>query len=210
MIVAAALVNFALGYWLVTIGRGENSPALLASGYHVLSDCWTSAAVFIGLLAVKVTGLTWIDPLIAIALGIYICFIGVRISRKSLGALVDERDVDALKSLRTAFSLNRTPGIIQLHHVRIMRLGSYHHIDGHVVVPEFWSIEKAHDETVRFEKKVLQSYSFEGEINFHLDPCRRAYCSRCDLLQCPVRQEPFSELKLTPFEELVSPDEPQK
>ena len=38
---------------------------------------------------------------------------------------------------------------------------------------------------------VIRALGIEGELAFHADPCRRAYCSSCDLGDCPVRREPF-------------------
>jgi len=200
--------NLFLGMYLISTGRKSNSPALIASGHHVISDFYTSAAVVLGLLLVHWTGILALDAIVAILVAFHLLWIGYRIARRSVGGLLDEQDPQALKELVSAFQNDRAPGIIQLHHVRVIRVGKFHHIDAHVVVPEFWTVDYAHDRVMEFEKRVMSDYSHEGEINFHIDPCRRAYCSACELSGCPVRKEAFEGYMPITMDTTVSPVEP--
>jgi cation diffusion facilitator family transporter len=59
LIVVASVVNGGLGGYLVWLGRKKNSLILEANGKHVLTDCWTSIAVLVGLTLVLVT--KWLD-----------------------------------------------------------------------------------------------------------------------------------------------------
>lgn len=202
------VANLALGIYLMIMGNRNNSHSLLASSKHVISDFVTTMAVVVGLIVVKVTGILWLDPAIAILVALHLGYTGMKVSWESLGALVDREDKKLLSTLQKIFTDNWFPGIIRIHHTRIMRSGNYHHIDAHVVLPEFWDVKTAHAETNRFEQKVIEQYPHEGEIHFHMDPCRRAYCSVCDVEECPVRKEKFSGRKPHTFDELVSPTEP--
>ncbi len=65
LVLAAGLVNLLLGLYLVRTGRRTSSLTLVADGQHVLSDAWTSAGIVVGLLLVRFTGLTWLDPVVA-------------------------------------------------------------------------------------------------------------------------------------------------
>ena len=60
-----------------------------------------------------------------------------------------------------------------------------------MIVPEYWTVEEAHDAIQRFEASVLRHVGLEGEIVFHPDPCRREVCRICELEACPIRAEPF-------------------
>ena len=64
---ALAAVNLALGLSLIRVGRRTRALVLVANGHHVLTDMWTSVGVLIGVALVWVTGLTWLDPVVAIA-----------------------------------------------------------------------------------------------------------------------------------------------
>ena len=82
--------------------------------------------------------------------------------------------------------------------------------DAHVVVPEFWDVLTAHNQTNEFERKVIERYGHEGEIHFHIDPCRRVYCHACDVADCKIRREVFTQVIPFSFAELTSPTEPEE
>ncbi|WP_413586158.1 cation diffusion facilitator family transporter [Bdellovibrio sp. HCB274] len=187
----AALLNLFLGLYLKQVGRKHHSEALKASGTHVLSDVITTIGVIVGLGLVLLTDIQWIDPVIAILIGLQLAWSGYKIIRESMGGLLDEISESSLQKLRDALEANRRPGIIDIHQLRIMRNGRFHHVDAHLVVPEYWDIAKAHAETLDFEKAVVRDYIFDGELAFHLDPCKKSYCSECDMPDCPIRLQPF-------------------
>jgi cation diffusion facilitator family transporter len=210
IIVLAALINLALGAYLVYVGRKQKNLAFEASGRHLLSDFWTSAAVLAALALVKWTSLIWFDPLMAFGAALYLLWNGVSIVIRSTNELMDANDDKILSEVLAIFKKNLHKGIIRIHHTRVMRSGPYHHIDSHVVVPEFWDVQTSHDQTEGFSKKFFKEYSHEGEIHFHVDPCRRAYCRVCEYEPCPVRREPFKGAIPLTLEELKSPLEPDE
>ncbi|WP_413576727.1 cation diffusion facilitator family transporter [Bdellovibrio sp. HCB290] len=187
----AALLNLLLGMYLKRVGKVHQSDALKASGVHVLSDVITTAGVIVGLGLVLLTDIQWIDPVIAILIGLQLAWSGYKIIRESLGGLMDEISESSLQDLGQALEQNRRPGVINIHQLRIMRNGRFHHVDAHMVVPEYWDISKAHGEIQEYEKSVVQDYVFDGELAFHLDPCKKSYCSECDMPDCPIRLHPF-------------------
>ena len=203
------VINLALGFFLRTIGKQKSSAALEANGLHVLSDAYTSFGIILGLYLVRWTGILWLDPVIAIVFAAWLAFSGVGIVRKAIDVLMDAEDPEILKQLATVFEKHRTPGTIQIHHAKVIRSGPYHHIDAHIVVPEFWNVQEVHRELDRFEHKVIESYAFNGEMNFHVDPCRRVYCDVCAYEPCPVRQQPFTKKIPVMVEDLRSTMEPE-
>ena len=206
IVAGAGLANLALGWFLVRTGRRSNSLTLVADGQHVLSDFWTSLGVVIGLLLVRVTGLLWLDPLVAAIVGVNLAWTGIRLVRHAAGGLLDEEDTELLHKLVAALNASMVTGIIRVHKLRAIRSGRFSHIDAHLVVPEFWLVESAHDAADAFEREVIKSCGIEGEIVFHTDPCRRLYCARCDIPACPIRVEPFRARTALTVEEIVQPD----
>jgi len=205
MILGAGVGNAILGWYLVRAGRRTHSPALVADGKHVLSDFWTSAGVVVGLLLVKLTGVLWIDPVVAILVGGLLCVAGVKLVRQAAGGLLDEEDPELLEELASLFARMPQQGAIEIHETRAIRSGSFAHVDAHVVVPEFWTVEQGHDAAEAMERWVLANWSRDGELFFHLDPCRRTYCSRCPLADCPVRAAPFEAKPPVTRESIVGP-----
>ncbi|MFZ4402740.1 MAG: cation diffusion facilitator family transporter [Pseudobdellovibrionaceae bacterium] len=199
----AAVLNLILGLYLRHIGRKHNSGTLQASGAHVLSDVWTTAGAIVGLALVAWTGMTWIDGVVALVLGIYLAFTGFSILQDSFSGLIDAAEPDVLQKLVQAFNKSRESGIIDIHYLRAIRSGSFHHMDAHVIVPEFWSVSETHDRVNRFETVVVKNYDFDGEIAFHVDPCDRNYCEKCNLSDCPVRRHPFKAVEPFVLEKIV-------
>lgn len=208
LLLFAGLANLALGLFLKARAKKLNSLALYASGQHVLADFWTSLAVIIGLAGIQFTKFLWIDLVVAALVALHLIWTGIELVRSSVGGLMDAEDRKLLEKLIPEFSGKLRPGIIYLHHVRMIRSGSYHHIDAHVVVPEFWDVLKSHHETNLYANEVLGGYGADGEIHFHVDPCLRTYCKICPLQDCSIREQKFEHLPDWSVEALISPTDP--
>lgn len=205
IVVGAGLANGALGLFLFARGKKHYSESLKSSGIHLLTDTLTSVGVLAGLLMVKFTGLDWIDPLVAAVFGAMLIFAGGKILIRSGHILIDAHDVETLKLLANLFEKHYRAGVIQIHFTRVIRSGNYHHIDCHMVIPEFWTILEAHDFSERFENAVILDYPVEGELHIHHDPCRRAFCESCELEACPIRKLPFKQRTVLTFDEITAP-----
>lgn len=206
IVLGAGLANAALGAFLLWAGKRTRSITLTADGQHVLSDFWTSLGAILGLLLVRLTGKGWIDPLVAALVGLNLARTGARLVRRAGGGLLDEEDPDLIRHIVQTFDRTAHPGIIRLHHLRAMRAGRFAHVDAHLVVPEYWSVDQAHGVVERFECRMVEELHVEGEIVFHTDPCRRAYCPACDVDPCPVRRAPFRGRDPLTAEEATRPD----
>ena len=209
IVLGAGLVNLALGYYLVRAGRRYDSLTLLADGRHVLADFYTSAGVVVGLLLVRITGLAWLDPLVAAVVALNLMWTGVRLIRQASAGLLDEEDPALLDRLLQVLQPHLGQGVIRIHHLRAIRAGRFHHVDAHLVVPEFWSVERSHELAEDVGERVVKELGVEGEMTLHTDPCHRIYCRMCDLDDCPVRREPFTGRPRLTLDEAVQPDMPR-
>ncbi len=187
----ATLANFLLAWYLYIIAKKYNSEALKSSAIHIFSDVWTTAGAAVGLLIVMLTGWVWMDPVTAILMALYLLKSGLSVVRNSMGALMDETHHDTLKDLAAVLNQQRYPGIIDIHQTRVLRSGRFHHVDAHIVIPEFWDVKETHQQTQIFEDRVIKAYPFDGELAFHVDPCLQSYCKLCDLSDCAIRKEKF-------------------
>jgi cation diffusion facilitator family transporter len=202
----AGAANYVLGAFLIRTGRDQSSITLVADGKHVQADFWTSAGVAIGLGLVMVTGRTWIDPLVAILVGLNLALTGWRLVREAAGGLLDEEDPALLRHILQAITGANLPGVIRVHFLRAIRSGNFRHVDTHLVVPEYWSVERAHELADELERRVTAAMTGEAEIAFHIDPCRRNFCSQCDVADCPIRLQPFVARRPITLEEATMPD----
>ena len=207
MTFAAGAVNGLLGWFLISYGNRHGSPALSADGHHVLSDFWTSIGVVLGLLAVRITGLAWLDPAIAAVMMVWLLITGWRIVKRAIGGLLDAEDPALLQEVVEQLSKRVGNGVIRLHHLRVIRSGSFRHISAHLVVPEFWSVQRAHDVAEELAADLERELPGPADIDFHTDPCERFWCAMCDLEECSVRQQPFVKLEPLTVDEAVVPDD---
>ena len=208
IVILAGLANGVMGYFIYLRGKALHSDALRSSGVHLMTDALTSLGVITSLVLVRWTGLNWIDAVVAIALGLALCISGAKILIHSGNVLMDGQDLETLKLIAGLFEKNYKTGIIHIHYTRVIRSGRYHHIDCHVVIPEFWSVSESHIFSEDFERRFVQEYPFGAELKIHLDPCRMVYCENCELENCPIRQKNFvKRIPLDDLTEITSPIE---
>lgn len=203
---AAGAVNGGVGWFLVRWGRRHHSAAIEADGHHLVSDFWTSIGVVVGLALVSFTGLWWFDPLVAALMGALLLTTGWRVVRRATGGLLDEEDPDLLRRLVGVLQPRVGNGLIRVHKLRAIRSGPFRHVSAHLVVPEFWTVQRAHDAAATLAAQVVHDLPGEGAVDFQTEPCERAWCAMCDLDACPVRLHPFVRLEPLTVDEAVAPD----
>lgn len=195
LIGASGLMNLGLGLYLRWEGDRHKSHAISASGNHVLADVATTAAALLGLVLFLFTGAWWIDGSVALLISGYLGFTGYSIVRQSMAGLLDERDSLVLNDLTAALEAKREKGLIEIHNLKVIRSGRFHHVDAHLVVPRFWSVLEAHEIIEQYEKDVVAHYPYDGEIAIHTDPCESRHCKSCELEDCKIRSSEFQKRK---------------
>ena len=191
LLVGMSVLNGALGLYLLRVGRRANSLALQADGRHVLADVWTSAGVVAGLLAVRATGVVALDPLLALAVALWILREGAVLVRESVRGLMDEADDALLEELSRALENERRAEWIDVHGLRAWRSGEALHADLHLVVPRYFDATRLHAVHEEVERRLLaphQTRGGSGDIVVHFDPCGEMHCASCEMPACPVRK----------------------
>ena len=185
--------NAVLGFYLLRTGRAAQSLALIADGRHVLADVWTSAGVLVGLAAVKLTGIAWLDPAVALAVAANIVREGFRLARSAVRGLMDEADPELLSRLVATLSRERAPHEIDVHGLRAWRSGALVHADLHLVVPRYFDAERLHEISDVVEERLLVGIAEPAEAVVHFDPCGPMHCPSCEVPACRVRGAAFKE-----------------
>ncbi len=191
VLVGTSLVNAGLGWHLVRVGRQRHSLALVADGRHVLTDVTTTAGVVVGLMAVRITGLHVLDPLVAMAVAVNILVMGWRLVREAVGGLMDEADLPRLDLMVAALEAGRAPEWIDVHTLRGWRSGRVQHVDLHLTVPRYLDVERAHAFDEAVGRIVSRAPGLPTETIVHFDPCRPRHCHDCRVAPCPVRAAAF-------------------
>jgi len=154
-------------------GRRLQSPALVADSHYLMADVVTSVGVIIGVGAVVLTGLLWLDPLLAGATATMILFSGWRLLRESVGGLMDEAAPPDLQAkIREAVSQAAT-GALEAHDLRTRRAGRFTFIDFHLVVPGSMTVEESHGICDRIEAALREALG-SVVISIHVEPEAKA------------------------------------
>lgn len=183
-------LNLVMGLALQRRGRKARSITMEASGTHLLSDAWSTVAMLVGLVLIRITGLLWLDQVFAILFALYIIVTGLRIFRRSVAGIMDEADLDLAAEVIAELQQARRPQWVDLHNFRMIKYGPVLHIDCHVTLPWYWSLDRAHDEIADIERLVNAREGRQVELFIHMDPCVPASCGICSLADCPHRKAP--------------------
>jgi hypothetical protein len=78
------------------------------------------------------------------------------------------------------------------YNLRVQRYGANLHIDCHMQMPYYFSLERIHTEIHEVEELIRARFAaVEVEMFVHADPCSFAACGLCHMPDCPVRRHPF-------------------
>ncbi|TPE45812.1 cation diffusion facilitator family transporter [Pontibacter mangrovi] len=201
---AAGLVNYIVGFITERKGRQNNSLVLAAGGKHLKTDAYSTVGILIGLLLIYITGMVWLDSVVAIAFGLMIGFTGYRILRSSIAGIMDEADYELLQRIVQALSENRRENWIDIHNLRVIKYGSTLHIDCHLTVPWYLNVQEAHDEVEAVAQLVREKIDPSIELFIHTDPCILPSCAVCTKSDCQVRRQPFRERVEWDFEKVIA------
>lgn len=179
LIAIAMLVNGAMGWHLLRTGRRHDSMTLEADGRHLIADAVTSAAIILALVVVGLTGLRWIDPLIALIVGAWLLRVGVGLVRRGSAGLMDEQDLSDDRSIRAILDAHLGRGVCGYHKLRHRHTGRFHWIDFHLTVPPLMDVKKAHDLASAIEGEIERSFA-EADATAHIEPCEDQSCTHCD------------------------------
>jgi cation diffusion facilitator family transporter len=195
---ATGVVNLLIGYYLINTGKKHRSITLEADGKHLLTDAVTSAGLVAGIILIKLTAIYWLDSVISIVLGLYIVYNGYKLTRRSVGGLMDESNIDLVKTIIEILQENRKDPWIDVHNLRAQQYGADLHIDCHLTLPYYFDLNRVHQEISDIDKMINGNAHRKTELFIHADPCLPACCNYCRMKECPVRQEPFrGEIKWT-------------
>ena len=129
----SVLANLGVSTVLSRQARAHESPALEGDAAHLRADALTSAGVLGGLVLVQVTGVAAFDSITALVVAAAIVVAGLRIMRRSSGALVDEALPDAeMDRIEAAIAATRTGEVAGYHKLRARRAGARRYVDLHV------------------------------------------------------------------------------
>jgi cation diffusion facilitator family transporter len=162
----SAIVNTFVSRRLYKVARATNSVALEADALHLKTDIYTSLGVAIGLGLIIITGINWLDPVIAILVALFIIKQAYQMLMKAFTPLLDtawsNNEIEELK--KKLNSLN-----VSYHDLRTRVAGNYRFVDIHIQIPEYVTVGNAHKYCDKIEKELTTVYE-NLTVTIHVEP----------------------------------------
>jgi cation diffusion facilitator family transporter len=154
------------------VARKFSSEALEADALHFSTDVWSTIVVISGIGLVW-AGETWnmpyliyADALAGLAVAAVILWVGSRLGRRTVDALLDAAPEGLQQEIARAIA--RMDGVLDVDRVRVRRAGNRHFVDATVSVPRTASLEQVHELSDAIEKRVGEIVP--SDVMVHAEP----------------------------------------
>ncbi len=165
----ATVLNALVAWILLKASRRFHSITLRADAHHLLTDVWTSFGVVLGIGLVHVTGLTILDPLIAIAVALNILVTGWKLLHETASGLLDRSLPEDEQAQVEALLASHETEDIHFHALRTRVAGSRRFVAFHVLVPGRWTVQAGHDLCDQLEREIAGALT-RTHVLTHLEP----------------------------------------
>lgn len=123
----------------------------------------------LGLIVIKITGWTWVDPVIAIIVALIVFKAGYSMTVKSVRQLTDVSLPPEEEAVITDI-LNSHAEVIAFHQLRTRRSGSYRLVDMHLVLDKKMHLDAAHAVCDQLEAEIKTALGL-CDVVIHIEPC---------------------------------------
>ncbi|MCE5296549.1 MAG: cation diffusion facilitator family transporter [Euryarchaeota archaeon] len=166
----SSVVNFFVSRKLYKVGVETDSMALQADGLHLRTDVYTAMGVFIGLILIQLTGLEWLDPVVAILVAVLIVKAAWDLTREASKGLVDEHlPVDEESKIKCVLA-QYSKSFVAFRALRTRKSGAERFVDLILVVKADMPVIEAHALCDKIEKEIEANLP-NTNVLIHIEPC---------------------------------------
>lgn len=161
----AAGVMFAVYRYNKRLAIKTNSQALKAASKDNLSDAWVSIGAVVGIVGAQFH-LSWLDPVAAFVVGLFICKTAWDIFAETSHTLTDGFDDTKLQQYEQ--TIEETEGVRRVIDLKGRFQGNKIILDAIIEVDPQMDVRKSHHITDIIEQKMKTQYG--AEIHIHVEP----------------------------------------
>jgi len=162
----SGIVSYFLAQYKEKAGRDINSQGLRAESKHSLADVFSAGLVCVSVLFTYI-GISWIEPLAAMAISIFIVWAALKFGKDSIFSLMD---VSPSLEMRNAINdtIAGTPSVMGVHALKIRRSGPFVFVEAHVEIDRSATVERAHDIVDEVEERLRRRFREVDSITIHV------------------------------------------
>jgi cation diffusion facilitator family transporter len=168
VVVISIVVKYWMTFFVMKTGRETRSPALIADAYHHKSDFYTSIAVLIGVAGARV-GFSFLDPVAAIIVSVWIIKIGFDLGRRNIRSLMGEVPSDEILSKIKGIT-SGIKGVKSVHDVKVHYVGPDAFVSMHVNMDKGMRLSEAHEIATRVEEELKKKIDSVYSVLVHTEP----------------------------------------
>ncbi len=147
-------------------GKELESDVLVSDALHTRADILTSFSVLIALIAVKM-GYPIVDPIVSLAIAVFIGYAAVQILRESTRVLSDGIAIPIQEIEKVVLAIK---GVKACHQIRSRGRGDDIHIDLHILVDRDMDVHRAHHLSYAIENKIKRDFPGVTDVLVHIEP----------------------------------------
>jgi cation diffusion facilitator family transporter len=166
VMLVSAIINAIVSRRLYKVARETHSVALEADALHLKTDVYTSLGVAVGLGLIMITGINWLDPVVAILVALFIIIESYGLLKRAFTPLLDTAWADD-EIIELKKELNRLE--VHYHDLRTRVAGNYRFLDLHIEIPENVSVGSAHQYCDKIENELTNNYE-NLTVTIHVEP----------------------------------------
>jgi cation diffusion facilitator family transporter len=158
------------------VARKYASEALEADALHFSADVWSTLTVILGIALTwlgeryNLSWLRYADSVAALAVAGFVIWVGSRLGRRTIDALLDAAPEGLQEKITDAVS--HMDGVLGAERVRLRRAGNKHFVDVTISVPRTASFERVHQISDAVERRVGEI--LPADVMVHMEPRARA------------------------------------
>jgi ferrous-iron efflux pump FieF len=170
--VAVMVISLAVTGLLVLLQRyvvrRTGSIAVRSDQAHYATDFLVNISVIVALVLSSRLGWWWIDPVIGLAIAIFIAGAALRVGKDALDMLMD-REMDEAERTRIKEIVRAHPEVLNLHDLRTRASGRDRFIQFHMELDGSLTLLQAHRISEMVEAEVCAAFP-GAEVIIHEDP----------------------------------------
>jgi len=174
----STIANIIVSQLLFKVGKETDSAALIADGWHLRTDVYTSVGVMAGLSFIWLgryffpgINLVWLDPVIAIAVAMLILHAAYDLTKHAVQDLVDQSAPIEEKEWMQNYLSALYPTVHSFHRLRTRKAGATRFINVHLALNAKLTVSESHSIGDKIVADFKVHFLHDVDVIVHIEPC---------------------------------------
>ena len=168
VMVIAIILTLALVQFQNYVVRRTKSVAISAASTHYIGDILINVSVIVSMVIVTLFGWTFVDPLFAVFVSVFLMWNARSIAAESLEMLMDRELPEPQRNDLRTIAMGHV-GVLDVHDLRTRQSGQRGFIQIHLEMDGTIPLSRAHEIGDEVERAIVEAYQ-NFEVIVHHDP----------------------------------------